>query len=253
MTILAIDTALGACSVCMLGAGDREPAAQESVAMTRGHAEALMPMVDRVVRAGGGFGGVERVVVTVGPGSYTGLRVGVSAARAMGFALGKPVVGVSTLAALCAPFVSAGQRSLIAAAIDARNDQVYVQAVAADGAPVLAPSLLPVREAVRRIGAGPVRMVGPGAPRLAVEAWTLGMDVLVIEAPPAPDIAWVARLGPIHSDLSNRALIWLYRPVIAAVLRHKIVTLIKFSVLGALYFMMLLTALIWGAASVQVQ
>lgn len=195
VTVLAIDTALGACSVCLLAPGDRDPRFAESQPMARGHAEALMPMVERVARAGGGFSAVTRVAVTVGPGSYTGLRVGVSAARAIGLALGVPVVGVTTLSALCAPFVSTGQRSLIAAAIDARNDQVYVQAVAADGASVLAPSLLPVREAIRRIGAGPVRMVGPGAPRLAVEAWTLGMDVLVIEAPPAPDIAWVARLG----------------------------------------------------------
>jgi tRNA threonylcarbamoyl adenosine modification protein YeaZ len=206
VTILAIDTALGACSVCLLAPGDRVPQALESVAMARGQAEAIAPMLQRVAEAGGGFAAVERIAVTVGPGSYTGLRVGLAAARALGLALGCPVVGISTLSALCAPHVSAGQRSLIAAAIDARNESVYVQAVAADGAVLLQPGLLPVRDAVRRIGAGPVRMTGPGAPRLAVEAWTLGMDVLVIDAPPAPDIAWVARLGGLADPAESPAV-----------------------------------------------
>ena len=99
MRILAIDTALGACSACVLEAGEAAPLAQEQLAMDRGHAEALMPLVERVMKGvEGGFASLGRVAVTVGPGSYTGLRVGVSAARAIAFAAGVPAVGVTTVA-----------------------------------------------------------------------------------------------------------------------------------------------------------
>ncbi len=98
MRILAIDTALQACSACVIQSGEVEPLALEQIPMERGHAEALLPLVDRVV-AGveGGFASLDRIAVTVGPGSYTGLRVGIAAARAIGLAAGVPVVGVTTL------------------------------------------------------------------------------------------------------------------------------------------------------------
>ena len=80
--------------------------------LARGHAEALLPLVERVMaRFEGGFEGLARVAVTVGPGSYTGLRVGLSAARAVGLAAGIPVVGVTTLSALLAPQLAAERRS----------------------------------------------------------------------------------------------------------------------------------------------
>jgi len=85
LRILAIDTALQACSACVIQSGEVEPLALEQIPMERGHAEALLPLVDRVV-AGveGGFASLDRIAVTVGPGSYTGLRVGIAAARAIG-------------------------------------------------------------------------------------------------------------------------------------------------------------------------
>jgi tRNA A37 threonylcarbamoyladenosine modification protein TsaB len=68
MRILAIDTALGACSACVLEAGEAEPLAREQLAMERGHAEALMPLVERVMDAvEGGFSSLTRVAVTVAP------------------------------------------------------------------------------------------------------------------------------------------------------------------------------------------
>ena len=85
MRILAIDTALGACSACVLDTADMvKPLAIEQIAMDRGHAEALMPLVERVMKdVEGGFGSLSRVAVTVGPGSFTGIRVGVAAARGL--------------------------------------------------------------------------------------------------------------------------------------------------------------------------
>jgi len=198
LRILAIDTALNSCSAGVLDSGSSEILARESLEMTRGHAEALLPLIDRVMsKIEGGFESLDRVAVTVGPGSYTGLRVGISAARAIGFAANLPVVGVTTLSALLAPLMSAEARGLIAAAIDAKHGQVYFQAVSGTGRGVVAPCLISVRDAVRQIGAGPAALVGSGAPMIAAGATSQGIEINAVESPSAPDIGWVAQLGAI--------------------------------------------------------
>src|ERR1700728_3269122 len=107
MLILAIDTALDACAACVLDADAARLIAQESQTMKRGHAEALMPLIGRVMKeAGIAFAALDRIAVTTGPGSFTGLRVGLSAARGIALAANKPVVGLTTLAAYAAPIVS---------------------------------------------------------------------------------------------------------------------------------------------------
>jgi tRNA threonylcarbamoyl adenosine modification protein YeaZ len=133
--------------------------------------------------------------VTVGPGSYTGLRVGISAARAFGLAAKAPVVGVSTLSALAAPLLGREAGRLLCPAIDARHDQVYVAILDTGGRNIVPPRLTSAREAVRLIGAGPVSLVGSGAALVAKEAWAIGLDAVVVESAAAPDILWVARLG----------------------------------------------------------
>jgi tRNA threonylcarbamoyladenosine biosynthesis protein TsaB len=195
--ILAIDTALGACAACVVDRDMAEPLAEESLAMERGHAEALLPLVDRVVSSlDGGFGGLGRVAVTVGPGSYTGLRVGIAAARAIGLAAGIPVVGVATLSALLAPLAAGpSDNRLIAAAIDARHGHVYFTAVAPGWRTVVAPCFTSVRDAARLIGSGPTTLTGSGAPLVAAEARAAGVPVILSSARLTPEIAWVARLG----------------------------------------------------------
>lgn len=195
MRILAIDTALGQCAAAVVE-GTGPPLAAEAIAMERGHAEALVPMLERVgARIPGGFASLDRVVVTVGPGSFTGLRVGIAAARAVGLATGARVVGVTTLSALMAPLIEAGLTRLAVAAIDARGGRVFVQAVAPSGRLIIQPSVLPVRDVVRSLGSGSVMLVGSGAAAIAHEAWTVGVDARLASAEPLPDIAAVARLG----------------------------------------------------------
>jgi tRNA threonylcarbamoyladenosine biosynthesis protein TsaB len=195
LRVLAIDTALSACSVCVLQAG-AEPLAQETILMDRGHAEALLPMIDRVAsQVEGGFASLDRVAVTVGPGSYTGLRIGIAAARAIGLAAGIPVVGVATLSAFLAPLMAGKGSGVLAAAVDAKHGQIYVQVIAAGGRTIIAPSLMAVRDVVRLLGSGPVSVSGSGSPLLAGEAWSHGIETHVAEASLAPDVAWVARLG----------------------------------------------------------
>jgi tRNA threonylcarbamoyladenosine biosynthesis protein TsaB len=196
LRLLAIDTALHACSACVLESDADEPMAAETLPMERGHAEALLPLVERVMaQIDGGFRSLDRVAVTVGPGSFTGLRVGISAARAIGLGAPCEVVGVTTLSALMAPLVAAGETRVVAAAIDARNGHVYFQAVAPGGRTVVTPRYVACREAARMLGAGPVIVTGSGAPMVAAEASIAGMKADVADVDVAPDIVWVARLG----------------------------------------------------------
>ncbi|KAA2235790.1 tRNA (adenosine(37)-N6)-threonylcarbamoyltransferase complex dimerization subunit type 1 TsaB [Salinarimonas soli] len=198
MRVLAIDTALNACAAGVLDAGAGQVLAEESLTLERGHAEELLPLIERVIsRIDGRFSGIDRVAVTIGPGSYTGLRVGIAAARAIGLAAGAPVVGVSTLSGLLAPLVATGERRIAAAAIDARHGGVYLQAVAPGGRTVVAASHLSLRDAVRFLGSGPVVITGSGAAVIAAEAIEAGVSVDLSLAEVTPHVAWIARLGAI--------------------------------------------------------
>lgn len=196
MRVLAIDTALEACSAAVLDTERGGILASESVAMVRGHAEALMPLVARVMHdATLEFSELDRIAVTVGPGSFTGLRVGVSAARGIAVAAGKPAVGLTTLAAYAAPYIAADDETPLLAAIDARNEQVYMQLFGTGGRPLTQPRLAPLRDAVRAATSGPARIVGSAAAMLAA-AWPANEPrPAVIDAARAPVIDWVAHLG----------------------------------------------------------
>ena len=204
MRLLAIDTALEACSAAVLDTAGGGIIAQESLAMTRGHAEALMPLIQRVMNAARlDFSDLDRIAVTTGPGSFTGLRVGIAAARGLGLAAGKPVVGLSTLAAFAAPFIAADDTRPVVTAIDARHNHVYLQVYGAAGRVLVAPRLASMHEAaLRASAAGAPRLAGTAAEMLAA-AWPAGeRPPSAVDARRAPDIAWVARLGVIADESS---------------------------------------------------
>ena len=196
MKILAIDTALGAVSVAVLDSAMAEPIAVERILMERGHAEALVPLIERVAaRIDRGLACVDRIAVAVGPGSFTGIRVGIAAARALGLALDIPVVGVSTLAALAAPLILSIGDEVVVAALDARHGQVYVQAFGSKGQTLLSPRVSPVSEAVRALGPGSFRFTGSGARMMALEARSMNLSADVAGELVAPDVTVIARLG----------------------------------------------------------
>jgi tRNA threonylcarbamoyladenosine biosynthesis protein TsaB len=196
MRILAIDTALEACSAAVLDTERAGIAAHESLPMVRGHAEVLIPLIARVLeRARLTFSEIDRIAVTTGPGSFTGLRVGISAARGIALATGKPAVGLSTLAAYAAPFIAADDTLPVVAVIDARHDHVYLQVFGPGGRTLVAPRLVPIAEARRAATTGAPRLVGTAATMLAA-AWPPGERApTVVDQRSAPDIEWVARLG----------------------------------------------------------
>lgn len=196
MLILAIDTALDACAAGILDTVTGRMIAQESQAMKRGHAEALMPLIGRVMgQASVAFSILDRVVVTTGPGSFTGLRVGLSAARGIALAAEKPIVGLTTLAAYAAPVVSENGDDPVIAAVDARHDNVYLQVIAGNGTALAAPRVASIAEALEAAQFGAPRIVGNAAQLLA-DRWPADAPPPVaVDAMPAPDITWVAWLG----------------------------------------------------------
>jgi tRNA threonylcarbamoyladenosine biosynthesis protein TsaB len=196
MLILAIDTALDACAAGVLDTDTAKLIAQESQAMKRGHAEALMPLIARVIKqAGLAFAALDRIAVTTGPGSFTGLRVGLSAARGIGLAANKPVVGLTTLTAYAAPVVGQNAGRPVISAIDARHDQVYFQVVSGDGGSLMRPRVAPIEEALEASRFGAAHLVGNAA-RILADRWPADAPPpFKVDAQAAPDIGWLAWLG----------------------------------------------------------
>ena len=213
MKILAIDTALQAVSACVFEAGADAPEAAETIAMERGHAEALLPLIERVMaRVEGGFPALSRIAVTIGPGSFTGLRIGIAAARAIGLACNVPVVGVVTLAALAAPLILEQKPGLVVTTIDARHDLVYIAAFGQDARVVLPPCLMTIGEAVQSLKGTPLRLTGSGAPMLAIEAAAAGHRIELVGDGAAPDIVYVAKLGRLADSLVPARPLYLKAP-----------------------------------------
>jgi tRNA threonylcarbamoyladenosine biosynthesis protein TsaB len=196
MLVLALDTALGACSAAVLDTASGRVLARRSEPMGRGHAERLVPLAAEVCNeAGIGAGDCRRFVATVGPGSFTGLRVAIAAARGMALAAGGDAVGIPTLAALSEPYLAAAEPVAVLAAIDARHDHVYASLTGHDRMLVAPPRYMPVAEAAALAASRPVALVGPGADAV-LGVWPVGASApAVLDETGFPDIAVVARLG----------------------------------------------------------
>lgn len=186
MKLLAVDTALGACSVALLE--DEQILAHIFEPMDRGHAERLAPMVEEAMR-GVEFSSLTRLAVTVGPGTFTGQRVGLAFMRGLRLALKIPLAGLTTLEVMAIAATHETGLSKAAAIHDARRDEAYL--LLRDAADVvLQPIVLPFAEAVARIRAfGPCALAGTGA---ASASETLGAN-FHLSAIRQPDALWVAR------------------------------------------------------------
>jgi len=198
LRILAIDTALGLCSACVFDTVSDTAISSESIPMDRGHAEALMPLIERVMdRVEGGFSSLDRVAASIGPGSFTGLRVGLSAGRAIAMATDIPVVGVNTLSAFAAPYLDQSSDAWIVSVIDARHSHVYLQLMGSDGKLALPPQIISIVDAVVAIGGKPVRVVGSAATLFGAALREAGQSPAIELDRAGPDIDWIARLGAI--------------------------------------------------------
>jgi tRNA threonylcarbamoyladenosine biosynthesis protein TsaB len=198
MLLLAIDTAGPNCAAALARAdvGESVILSHREERIGRGHAERLMPLIDAVLQeARASYADLERIAVTTGPGSFTGVRVGVAVARGLALALGIPAVGIGSLDALALPVTRSHVRGTAVAVLDAKRGEIYARAQdLASGAVLVASTAAPVRETAERLAgaARPLLLVGAGAPLLAA---AFPEAVELVGTAEFPDTADVARLG----------------------------------------------------------
>ena len=188
MKILAVDTALGACSAALLD--DAHVLARRFEPMDRGHAERLAPMVEEVMReANVEFASLDRLAVTTGPGTFTGQRVGLAFMRGLRVALHRPLIGITTLAAMAVQAKAETGVELAIPLHDARRDEIYLEIENR-----LPPSVLPFDKVIELLHAfadDTVALAGTAAPRVCDAL----ANRFLLASVRQPDALWVARLA----------------------------------------------------------
>jgi tRNA threonylcarbamoyladenosine biosynthesis protein TsaB len=212
MNVLAFDTCFGAVSAAVRwrSAGGEWLLREAYEARAAGHAERLFPMIAEVMEGAGlAFSAIDRIAVTLGPGTFTGVRVGIAAARAFALTTDRPVAGTTSLAVMAhrAELLIGLERAgrPLAVAVDARRGMVYFQvfpsrAIGAGDAQLITPE-----QAARVIGRQPVLVVGSGAAAVVAAAEGHAETRLPDLQPHArslaimaPDLVPVGRVTPIY-------------------------------------------------------
>lgn len=193
MNLLAIDTATNACSAALWLNGRPGPARR--AIMRRGHGEALMPMVAEVMEeADIGFVDLQGFAVTTGPGAFTGIRIGLAAARGFALAAGLPLLGVTTLEAVAAAQDSGGRLLLVA--LDSKREDVYAQLFSPDGTPCGRPVSLMPEEVGAILPAGePVAAAGDMADRVLETLSARRPPLVRLAGADLPDASVVVRIA----------------------------------------------------------
>jgi tRNA threonylcarbamoyl adenosine modification protein YeaZ len=191
MKLLAVDTAADACSV---GAVDGDAWVLRSEALKRGHAERLMGMIAEAMAAAGlGFADLDRLAVTIGPGSFTGIRVGIAAVRGLALVHRTPMVGMTTLAVHAEAARARVGPVPVLAAIAAGRGEAYGQVFGDEGAAIDEP-IIASPQAVAALHEKGMAIAGSGAD-LIVAALPMDRRPLVAHRDAVPDISAVCRLG----------------------------------------------------------
>jgi tRNA threonylcarbamoyladenosine biosynthesis protein TsaB len=193
--ILALDSSGAACSAALW----RRDAvvARRYRPMTRGHAEALMPIiVETVAAAGETLHALSAVAVTVGPGAFTGIRIGLAAARGIGLAANIPVVGVTTFAAV-AEAVSEAERAgrKLLVLLDSKRGDVFVQQFSSARAAVGSPMILVPDALLRRLTSDSFILAGDGIAVVRPHLDAADLDVAYAAADGPANAFWVAQLA----------------------------------------------------------
>lgn len=192
MLTLALDTANDRIAVALAGEG-RETMRAEAI--SRGHAERLFPLIDELLAAAGvEIESVGRIAVNVGPGSFTGIRIAVAAARGLGLALGVPVVGIDALRLIAASLDKPADGPVLAA-VDARRGEVYAALYGPKGDLLESPFAADAEAVLARVGDRAAVVAGSGAAILAHQAAVSGRRVPPVDTMTATDPLALARLG----------------------------------------------------------
>lgn len=203
--ILALDTSAGACSVACLQGGI---AVEKYECLARGHAEALVPMVASVMENSGlPYDQLDVIAVTIGPGTFTGVRIGLAAARGLALASSKPMVGVTTFEAVAYGVQTQGRSVLVV--MDARRGQLYAQVFDFMLMPVCPPSVLPIQKIRSLKPSGQYIVAGTGValarPHL-LESTVSESDVIFDMGSGLPRAATVARIASIREPQPSETI-----------------------------------------------
>lgn len=190
--LLAIDCSAGACSAAV--AEDGETKAFERLRLARGHSEVVMPMVERVLaEAGRTAGDIDVVAATIGPGSFTGLRIGLAAARGLALAVGARTVPVTSLEALA--HAAGPSETPLLVALDSKRGDLFCQWFDGGGRAVDEPSVRMAAEAVALAPGAVFRVAGDAAEALLTAAAVAGKSAVVSDGCDVPDARSVAAVA----------------------------------------------------------
>ena len=197
MNILALDTSMGVCSAAVLrtdGADSMIFVRQEL--MARGHAEALMPMVAEVMTEGGvAFAELDLIAATIGPGSFTGVRIAIAAARGLALVTGAGLFGSDSLTVMAKLAADPLRDGPFAVAVDARRDMLYFGLYDETARKLEGPLLLSPDQAAKRLPLELRLAVGSGAVLLADAGARLGRPIEAKLPELQPSAAALARIA----------------------------------------------------------
>lgn len=193
MALLAVECATNACSAALWLDGKAGP--HRFLPMRRGHAETIIPMVREVMdEAACAFSDLDAIAVTTGPGAFTGIRIGLSAARGIALAANLPLIGITTLEAVAA--ANDHGDSYLLVALDSKRDDIYVQLFSPGHAPLSDPASVIPGEAAGAVPEGAeLALAGDAADRVATALMSREPAALRLTGPDLPDAAVVARLA----------------------------------------------------------
>jgi tRNA threonylcarbamoyladenosine biosynthesis protein TsaB len=214
VNILAFDACFGGCSVAVSRNG--QLLAADAVPPGAGQADLLVQMIaSTLMQAQLPIDQVDRIAVTLGPGGFTGVRVGVAAARALTLATAKPVVATSSLHVMAAEALAHSDlvagRDLIVA-VDAHRGELYVQSFSPSGEPVTAPHAIAADDAEWLATDRSLAIVGSGASLLGAAAKLRGLDVRVGLPTLLPSAQYLVMLAMQFSPLTVLSPLYLRAP-----------------------------------------
>ncbi|MCA0015658.1 tRNA (adenosine(37)-N6)-threonylcarbamoyltransferase complex dimerization subunit type 1 TsaB [Mesorhizobium sp. B292B1B] len=171
MKVLAIDCAANLCAACVYDAGAGQELGRAVLDLGKGHAEHLMAVIAGALKAGAtAYAGLGAIAVSVGPGSFTGLRVGVSTARGLALALKVPAIGVTTLEALAAEAAGAFPGRAVLAALDAGREEIHAALYDEMSVLTYGPAVVTLADAVAMASERSSVLAGTAATRIAASA-----------------------------------------------------------------------------------
>lgn len=204
MNILALDTSHGACSAAVVRDGEIFSAYEQR---SREHAEVIMPMIAQVLdEASLGYEALGAIAVTTGPGSFTGVRVGVSTARGLALATSLPLIGVNSLEVMAHMALEKidARVDVLGIVVDARRGEVYMALYSGEGDVISGPAALSPEQAVEMLpDQGQVVLAGSGGALVADAASKTGLSIECILSELQPDAAGLAVMAMTRSPVER--------------------------------------------------